>query len=205
MKTLLILIAFALAPSYAYMPSDTVIYSDRECLNAIVTLPATYFVTVVDYDSNMVTYGDITGYIKNIELVDYEPVTKIAETAFDVSNDGLAANLRASPHADAPILAVMENGYSGYYYGDAVGDALIPEVGNVWRYVKYKDGTKGYVYCSQVKVTKPKANVIEKVTNKEDEAEAPSLIKTDYFLVILLTLPSVLVVYLIFRDKSTPN
>lgn len=209
MKTILLLslivTSFALTPSYAYMPQDTVIYSDKNCTCPIVTLPATYFVAVVDYESNLVTYSDISGYVKDAQLVDYEPVTKFANESFVVQNDGLNANLREKPSLNSPVIAVMEDGYRGYYYGDIEGDALIPEVGNLWRYVRYKDGAKGYVYCTQVKVTKPSQNIIEKMTNKEDEAEAPSFIKTDYILVLLLTVPSVLVVYLIFKDKPTQN
>lgn len=208
---LLLIIALTLAQSpftYGYMPSDCVLYGDAACSEPITTLPATYFVIVLEEkesDVFKVSYKDVTGYIKGIEITDYEPVTKFASARFTVNNDGYPVKLRSTPVGDARTLVEIPSGKSGYYYGDATGSALIPQVGDVWRYVSYNDGTatyNGYVYSSQVDVEPIVPNVIEKVVYNESEGSPSPIENTDFLLIACLCVPSVLIMYLIFRDKD---
>lgn len=211
MKLLLIITLLASANfTYGYMPSDTTLYSDPECLYAITTLPATYFVIVLESNGDVykVSYKDISGYIRNIEVVDYEPVTKYASSRFGVNNDGYPVKLRSKPSEAGSVITEIPPDKSGYYFGDVQGSALIQQVGNKWHYVSYNDGFDtyyGYVYTSQVTVSDIEPNVIEKVEtgNKEGEELTPSpMSNTDFILIACLCAPSVLIMYLIFKDKE---
>lgn len=208
--TIITLLAASASPfSYGYMGATTVLYSDPQCQNPITTLPATYFVIVLSEDDEVfkVNYKDVVGYAKNIEVVDYEPVTKYAASSFEVSNDGYPTKLRAQPSDKSEILIEIPPNKGGYYYGDAEGSALVPDVGGKWHYVSYDDGDKtyyGYVYASQVKVDKISANVIEKVehNNEGEEISSSPVNNTDFLLIAILCVPSVLIMYLIFRDRE---
>lgn len=212
MKLLLLLtIAFA-SPgfTYGYLHTDTVLYGDPNLKTAITSLPATYFVTVLESyeDCHKVSYKDITGYIPDVEIVDFEPVTKWASTWFTVTNDGYPAKLRSLPSKDSEIIMEIPAGKTGYYYGDADGDELLQNYGNKWRYVCYNDGLGdyyGYVYSSQISVSEIKPNEIkkvEKVENNEGEELSSPNVNTDFILIACLCIPSVLIMYLLFRDKD---
>ncbi|MBR2967477.1 MAG: hypothetical protein IKC35_01705 [Clostridia bacterium] len=211
MKLLLILTVFlsqANTFSYGYLSADTVMYADENCLSAITTLPKTYFAIVLNEgdDSYYVSYKDVTGYVKNIEIVDYEPVTKYADATFTANNDGYPVKLRKSPNANSEVVIEIPHSKSGYYYGDVSGSALIEQVGTCWHFVCYNDGTNsyhGYVYSSQVRVSEIKNNVIEKVVyNDKSNSTASIQQNTDFLLIVLLCVPSVLIMYIIFSDKE---
>lgn len=208
MKLLLFITLLSQPFTYGYMQSTTTLYSDALCQNPLTTLPATYFVIVLEESDNFykVSYKDITGYVSGIEIVDYEPVTKYASATFDVNNDGYPVKLRSSPTAAGEVITEIPNGKSGYYYGEAKGDSLIAQVGSLWYYVSYFDGSDtyhGYVYSSQISVSEISANVIEKVPDtKGEEIASPPLDNTDFFLIVCLCVPSVLIMYLVFGKKE---
>ncbi len=207
---LLLLLTLLTSPqpfTYGYLPYGCTLYSDMQLTNPITTLPATYFVIILSEDTAIrASYKDIVGFLDpaSVEKVDYEPVTKFASASFTVDNDGYPVRLRSSPSKDAPVISEIPSGASGYYYGDALGDALIEQVGNTWRYVSIGDpsGTKnGYVYSSQVSVTDFAPNVIEKVEyNDKGEDLASPVSNTDFILIACLCVPSVLIMYVIFRS-----
>ncbi len=193
--------------SYGYMSEPTTLYSDPHCLNAVTTLPATYFVIVLEKGetSFKVSYKDIAGYVKDVEVVDYEPVTKYASASFSVNNDGYPVKLRAEPSGASEVIIEVPASRQGYYYGDVSGSALIPQVGNRWHYVSYDDGGKiyyGYVYTSQVTVSEIKNNVIEKVEHDKGEVLTSPVFGTDFVLITCLCVPSVLIMYLAFKEKE---
>lgn len=210
MKLLLIvsLLAMPNTFSYGYLSVNTVLYADMGCQNAITTLPATYFVTVLEsYEfAYKVSYKDITGYVIDVELVDYEPVTKFASASFKVNNDGYPVRLRSEPSGVGKLITEIPAGGTGYYYGDVQGSALIQQVGSTWHYVSYNDGIDtyyGYVYTSQVTVSEIANNIIEKVEHAKGEELTPSPVtETDFLLITCLCVPSVLIMYLIFKDKK---
>ena len=206
------IIALLAAPmnnfAYGYMDTVTTLYADPQCLTAVTTLPATYFVIVLGQNENSykVSYKDIVGYVDNIEIVDYEPVTKYAAADFTVNNDGYPVKLRKEPSPAAEVLAEIPAAKGGYYYGDISGSSLIPQVGDKWHYVSYNDGIEtfyGYVYTSQVIVSEISDNVIEKVEYDKGEEQEPSpIFGTDFLLIACLCVPSVLIMYLVFKDKE---
>lgn len=205
---LTIFLSYAQPFTYGYLSEDITLYSDERCLEIVTSLPKTYFVIVLEQKETccFVSYKDISGYAKNVTIVDYEPVNKYATASFSVNNDGYPAKLRLKPTDQSEVLTEIPPSASGYYYGDAVGKALIPQVGDVWRYVSYDDGTntyRGYVYSSQTTVSEIQNNVIEKVALKEESEDnsSPSQ-NTDFVLISLLCIPSVVIMYLIFKDKE---
>ncbi|MCH5164326.1 MAG: hypothetical protein J1F36_04845 [Clostridiales bacterium] len=212
MKILLLIALLAMPNStftYGYMHTNTTLYTDPGCINALTSLPATYFVIVLESEGGVhkVSYKDVTGYVTDIDIVDYEPVTKYASARFNVNNDGYPVKLRSGPTDTSNVVIEVPAGKSGYYYGDIQGTALIPQVGGKWHYVCYTDGLDsyyGYVYTSQVTVSEITPNIIEKVEHKDEGEELiPSpLSNTDFLLIACLCVPSVLIMYLIFRDKE---
>lgn len=209
MKLLLLITLLATQPfTYGYMHSTTTLYSDKDCRNAITSLPATYFVIVLETESNCykVSYKDISGYVRDIDIVDYEPVTKYASARFNVNNDGYPIKLRNAPLDSGEVIIEIPAGKGGYYYGDIQGDALIPQVGKNWHYVCYTDGLDpyyGYVYSSQVTVSEIQANIIEKMPeDKGEESTSSPTDNTDFLLVACLCVPSVLIMYFVFREKE---
>lgn len=203
----LILLALTIPFNFGYMNEDTMLYSDKECTKEIALLPATYFVIILSEEDGVygVSYKDVSGFVKNIEAVDFEPVTKYASASFSVRNDGYPAKLRADPRSDAEVYTEMPNDAVGYYYGNVSGEELIEGI-DKWYFVSYNDGIntyKGYVYSLQAAKTEILPNIIEKVEKIEDEASAsPSTDKIDYLLIALLCVPSVIIVLLIFKDKD---
>ena len=197
--------------TYGYLATDTTLYSDPECLNPLTSLPATYFVMVLDEQAfYKVSYKDISGYVRELEIVDYEPVTKFATASFAVKNDGHPVKLRTEPSETAEVLIEIPDGKSGYYYGDVHGSALIQQVGTKWHYIAYADGDyryRGYVYSSQVTVSEIEPNIIEKVeyNDEGEEQYSPPVNKPDFILIACLCVPSVLIMYLVFRNKERPR
>ncbi len=192
--------------TYGYLPNECTLYSDAQLTSAVTTLPATYFVILLSEDEVLkVSYKDVTGYMNkaDVEIVDYEPVTKFANGSFTVNNDGYPVKLRSMPLSNSPVISEIPSGKSGFYYGDAQGDAIIEKVGSLWHFVSYTDadGIKtGYVYSSQVTVTTIPPNVIEKVEHDDKGEDLSSPVNnTDIFLIACLCVPSVLIMYLVFR------
>lgn len=208
MKLLLLLTLLSSSQPFifGYLPRECTLYSDSQLTEPLTTLPATYFVIILDEGTSVkASYKDIVGYLEptDVEKVDYEPVTKFASASFTVNNDGYPVKLRSFPKSDSPVIGEIENGKSGYYYGNAEGDALIDKVGTMWHYVGFDDGNGikcGYVYSSQVSVTAFTPNIIEKVEHNDKGEELTSPVNNnDFILIACLCVPSVLIMYIIFK------
>ncbi len=144
---------------YACMEKGATLYSyDGSEYTELARLPGSYYVAVLKESDDgylLVSYLDITGYIKESELskVDYVPKEKYASARFTVSNDSQPANLRARPDKDAEVLAVMPNRGSGTLVGTCEGSELISGAGKRWYYVRFENGDNtvfGYVYSAHV-------------------------------------------------------
>ena len=207
------LAAAAPAPSYALIGAGGVkLYSAQGEL--ITSLPATYFVTVMDEDEQKyhVSYLDIDGYIFKDEaalsIVDYEPVTKYGQPAFVASNDTHPVNLRASPSGQGTIIAAIPDAGRGIYYGKVEGEALIAEIKD-WFYVRYYDNGSylyGYVYAPQITADKLNDNVIEKVERPKEPSggDKPTVMSSamEGIFIAALCIPAVIVMFVIFRAGS---
>lgn len=212
---------------YAQIKSPAVLYfTDGENYSPFVTLPATYFVELVGEETDeeylAVSYLDISGYIKksDVEITDYEPVTKYASPLFTASNEGLSAILRSSPNHDGDnVLALIPDGTKLLCYGFINGSARYEGTSTVWYYVKYETQDAplyGYVYSYHGTAEPVADNVVEKVVKPEPapapsqaedptepEPESPKIRNaSDTVFIICLCIPAVLIMLLLFRSPQ---
>lgn len=215
---------------YAYIPATAAVYSrglngEVPVYEKITNLPATYFAAVLEEGETAegyikVSYLDISGYMKKseIEICDYEPVTKYAQGRITTSFDGQNVNLRQKPDHTAPdnIICTIPSGENLLYYGTVDGTALFPALGEVWYYVRYTNNgqdVRGYIYNAQGIAVKIENNVIEKVIKPGPPTPDPSVtdpqpLMKDWMLavfIICLCIPAVLIVILIFKKPSSQN
>lgn len=204
--------ANASAFEYGILGDSAILYSDSGMTMPKTTLPSTYFVIIIGDgggDCYRVSYLDIDGYIAKsvVEPVDYEPKYKYASKGFSVANDGQGANIRSSPdHTRNNILTTLSSGSGGIYYGTVKGTSLIPEVGDLWYYVRYSTEPYlyGYIYKSQISVEPIEANIIERL-EPEQNNETPSD-TISYIIVAALTVPALIIMLFVFKKPSgTPR
>lgn len=196
---------------YALLGENVVLYSDAQLTAPITSLPSTYFVIIIGEGdaSYRVSYMDIDGYISKTaaEPVDYEPKYKYASAKFRVNNDGQAANVRSTPdHTQNNVVTSLVAGSMGIYYGVVRGSSLIPEVGDLWYYIRYSSQPYlyGYVYKSQLSVDPIEANVIERVEPEPEQTQTTD--KVSYIIAGALTLPALIIMLFVFKKpSSTPR
>ena len=220
MKTLLclFLIAAAASPRYLVLPADTVLYSaTADGYAPICTLPATYYVIALGDDRDgytAVSWLDVNGFIRSADAqaVDYQPVYPHCTRTLTAANDLNPVNIRSSPdHTADNVVGVLPHGKTADVYGEADGSALIPQVGSLWYYIRYSDGTTvvtGYVYGAQVNAQAVTPNTGERVTPPatepiDTESTMPAAARA--VLIIALCVPAVLIVLLIFRPSAKPS
>lgn len=198
------------APSFEYgiLKDDAVLYSDAGLSRAITTLPSSYFVILIGFNGSAyrVSYLDIDGYLSAaaIEPVDYEPKYKYASAGFTVTNDGQSANVRSSPdHTQNNIVTTLESGARGLYYGTVKGTSLIPEVGDLWYYVRYSSEPYlyGYIYKSQITAETIPANIIERVEPPAEPQEPTDFVS--YIIIAALTIPALVIMLFVFKKPSS--
>lgn len=215
--TMTVLYSVITALTFFLMPAPTILYSAE--LEAIVTLPAGYFVmqsseTAPDgYVS--VIYDNISGYVKlaDVTQTDYTPVTKYEKTVtFTCDNDGQPVNLRSAPQKTAPVVSVLSPDCKGRSYGYITGDALIVGAGELWYYVD-ANGFKGYCYSAHIKVDPTPPNIIEKeppdepdrpaVTEPTDEPDPPTMPQwTAIVFIVVMCIPVPFIMFYLFRKPK---
>lgn len=192
-----------------------------EDFTPVVTLPATYFVALLeDFDNTehenyiLSSYLDIIGYISvaNLATFDGEPVTKYATPAFTASNEGLSAILRSSPDHNADnTLALIPDGEKLLYYGTAAGSSRYEGASTVWYYVKYSGGEDplfGYVYSYHgiadpipenkvEKVEKPAPEIPPEPMPTPEEKHLSGAAQTVF--IVCLCVPAALIMFMLFR------
>lgn len=207
--------------TYAYLPRAAVLYDVAgEC---ICTLPATYFVLPEGSAAEgryPVSYADLRGYVRydELEIVDYEPVTKFASRTARPNNDGMAVNLRSAPNAGADtVIATVPAAATLTLYGGRDGSELFAGAGTLWQYVRY-DGDSGsvygYIYAAQLQYDPVTPNVIEKVERPpaEEADETPSAVNVGktgtVALIAAMCVPACLLMLVLFyrpNSKRTPR
>ncbi len=156
--------------TYAKIKTDTALFNGSG--EVICTLPATYFAVIdgeIQRGKYPVSYLDLSGYVNSadLEICDFEPVTKFAALTATPDNDGMAVNLRSVPSTSVgEVLTAVPNGASLTLYGGTTGSELFAGAGNEWKYVRYDSPSGkiyGYVYAPQLNCDAVKPNVIEAV------------------------------------------
>lgn len=167
--------------TYAYLPNSAVLCDASG--EAICTLPATYFVLQEGGEVSgkiPVSYLDLSGYVRaaDVEIVDYEPVTKFATLSARPDNDGMAVNLRDKPDSVAgTVLCAVPAGSTLTLYGPREGGELFAGAGRTWQYVRYVDNglpRYGYIYAPQLSCDAVQPNKIEKVERPSPEEPSES-------------------------------
>ncbi|MDR2201279.1 MAG: hypothetical protein LBP26_00715 [Clostridiales bacterium] len=204
---------------YAYLPADVTLFSMGAdgVYSPVCVLPATYFAALLDspdLDAEYirVSYLDITGYVlrREIEPVDYEPVTKYADRALIADNDGSAAVMRESPsHDGGGASALIQNGTRLLCYGTAEGTAWREQLKKEWYYARAGSGEnaeRGYVYYLQVIAEPVTPNVIEKVAKPPETPDPPAVAPSppqftqasSTVIIICLCVPAALIMLFLF-------
>ena len=196
---------------YAEILSGCVLYSDAELTMPITSLPETYFASVISEEGSVcqVTYRNIDGYAHSsfISAVDFTPKNKSAQSYLTLVNDGGTINVRAYPdHSSENVLARLTDGTKLYYYGFVEGSKQNALVGSRWYCVDLGENKLGYVYSMYVSVPPLPDNVIEPEPSPVENTVTKEATLTrygEYFLVAALSLPVVLMMYLLFKPSSS--
>ncbi|MCL1944503.1 MAG: hypothetical protein FWF56_01680 [Firmicutes bacterium] len=204
---------------YAQIVNSTNLYQklDDEYVE-LTTLPTTYFVSILGQEEVggflPVSYLDLDGYIKSsdIDIVDYEPVTKDTVGEININNPDInSVNLRYVPdHNDADniIDQVSRDNQGLCYYGSVKGSNFNGT--DIWYYVRtIKNGqaVRGYVFGGNMTATPIKDNVVVKVPNPDSEdniSKTPSPLSdtTLYIIIGALCIPVVLLMIFSFKKKT---
>lgn len=182
---------------------------DDSIKNIICVMEDTYYVEILHtYDENYykVNYCGVTGYVlrQTVKRVDGTPKKPYPE---NVSLKTIRNNvyLRTTPEKSNNSLTIVppnctELKYIGYVYGEQVDDFRE----NIWYYVKYLD-VYGYIYSEYVDSISPIPRNIEQLSflnNDFDDIVNPLSNGTCVLLVIVLTLPTLLILYFLYRKPK---
>lgn len=208
--------------TYAYLPNSAPLLDSAG--EIICNLPASYFTVIEGDETNgkyPVSYLDLSGYIlsQNLEITDYEPVTKFAALSARPDNDGMAVNLRDKPDSqNGKVLVSVPADATLTLYGGKEGNELFSGAGSLWQYVRYNAGAityYGYVYSAQLSCDAVKPNVIEKVERPAADKpieETPADINVsrigNIILAVALCVPAVIIMLVLFYrsdSKRTPR
>jgi len=218
---------------------------DDDTFSKISTLPASYFVALTgDMDSGgdtnnssnsnndnsddensptddsqyiKASYLDIDGYVlaSDIDIVDFEPVTKHFVGQIEINNPDISGvNLRYVPdHSDADniIDQITKQNTDLVYYGTVIGSKY--NGSDTWYYVRTTLNGKvehGYVYGANMQCTPIPENIIEAVPKHDEKDElstSPTPISdtTLYIVIAILCVPVVVIMTLMFKKKSVPR
>lgn len=204
--------------TYAQVRADTTsLYKTPSESDVLFYLPNSYFVMLLSNYNNKfykVQYRDTTGYVLKSSVT---PIRETPQTPYltDVtfwvfSNDG--NQLREKPTKNSTVLRTVELLNNIDYYGIITGDELVKNRGTTWYYCKY-NGTFGYLYAGLCDNLTLITSNTENVTVNASPFPSDD---TDYLynlvnltsslkilLIVLVTLPSGIIIWLLFRKTKT--
>lgn len=201
--------------SYAYMSADTPLYTaGSDGYEVKVNLPATYFVSVLATSGYYyrVGYGDINGYVRqtSVEVVSYEPVTKYAMGEGRLKSGIASVYLYEKADLTAAIATVGTNTVIETY-----GKVSSSETVYYCRIIADTVYYYGYLSALVADFTMPPENDVRAVAPIEPDPEDPGITGPDpedpaglgelplqIILVVCLVVPSIVIVMLLFTDKS---
>lgn len=214
--------------SYAYIEESTTLYSLPENglaggeSVAVTSLPSTYFCEILgevaEYSGYYkVGYLDIVGLVKkeSVSIVDYTPKYKFASAKIRIAEDVTGVNLRTEPNHKTGSVVYTATGEDKEFiwYGEIVGSIPIQGIDiDRWYYTRLVKGDTtyyGYVYSAYMMADTIPPNVIEPIEDDTDgkgavdTMPAPLEGVTLYIVIGALSLPAVLIIWLLFRKR--PN
>lgn len=204
---------------YLYkFPSESSEYSSKYCL-----LEPTYFVKILakvnDYFYK-VEYLNLTGYVKieQVEIVENTPVNPyLKDIVFDITNKNNAI-LRSEPtteNKNKSIVSILNSGTKNInYIGKIAGEESLAGCGNVWYFCSVTDiegkVKQGYIYAPLTSNLSPILQNEEPVTltsaNTENYNNLLNInLSTQNLTLIVLSLPSLLIIYLFIKPSKIIN
>lgn len=188
--------------------------------NAYFEVPESYFVLLLSNFNQIfykAQYRDVVGYILKDEV---SPVSEIPITPYltDISfyaftTDG--TSIMNSPFNDfQSTLTTIEKYENVDYYGQIIGYEKTQGRGNIWYYGKTKQGVSGYMYsglCEINQIIPTNTETVTKLDNPFGDNNDDYLYNLvdqstglKILLITLITLPSIFLLWLIFRPIKTP-
>lgn len=173
--------------------------------NLICLLESTYFVEIVGetHDSYRVNYNGIGGYVKHtaVRKVNGTPTTPYPDN-IRILTYNKNCYLRHTPESndDNKISILPANCDSLKYIGKTIGETVEDFGKDTWYYVEYLN-VKGYIYSSYVSSISSVFPNGEKLSFIEDTPKIINPLTNTQctIIVICLTLPTLLILYLMFR------
>ena len=195
----------------------------------VFEIPATYYVELLAdaKDESGLFYSaryiDVFGYVKKSEVLAVEgtPNHPFATNAsFRIfSPSGL--DLKSTPSNETPFNRIVNVPYlctDLVFYGQILGDEMIPDKSNTWYYCKYISGTSvyyGYLYsdlCDKLSTIPQNTEILPKFEGElfvpilEPEAAPSPLsalnIEVKLLVIIAVCLPCLALIYLIFKPTK---
>ncbi len=200
---------------YAKITSNNIYFyslaeEKEEC--KLFLLPASYFVLLLSAkeDFYYAKYQDVFGYVKQSDVVPMRgvPSNPYAKASFRVfALDGLG--LFKSPKMSAEKIATLPYLCDDFtFYGCINGEEAVPNKSNQWYFVKYsQSGKMGYVYsvfCDNFSTIPQNSETFEVISSPlftEEEASAELSPVAMTFIVIGVSLPCLIVLYLLIKPN----
>ena len=194
---------------YGYLASPTTIYSKtQDSYDSLFTLSATYFVELIEQTSEytQVAYHDIIGYVKtsSYEKVDYVPKTKYPNHNARLKSSIASVYMYADSRCATPIYTIGASDNIFLYGTTSTENVYYCKVGTTAIF-------NGYVKGEGLLITLAKDNVIEAMADdpepepEVEEEQKPLAFPLEIILIVCLTIPAFLAVFLLTKKKDKPQ
>lgn len=213
-----------LAENYFFakvVQEDVYLYSDPidNIDKTMFEIPKTYFVKLLDETNNdfyYAMYKDVYGYVKKSQVVvmDGTPTSPYPNATFRIfSPDGIGLYSSPSTSLTNQLTNIPYLTNTLKFYGYISGQEAIPEKSNIWYYCNYYNELNyyGYVYSvfcdqlSQIQDNLETFNVIENPIFKTNESPTELSPTAMAFIIIGVSIPCLLVIYLLIRPSLTKD
>lgn len=183
---------------------------DQSHSNVICLLEKTYYVEVISQstDKVRVNYNGVSGYVKpsSIRLVKGVPTTPYP-IDIRIQTYGKNCYLRTTPERGENTISILPaNCTSLVFIGRTIGENIEDFGQNTWYYVEYLN-VKGYIYSSYVQNISsifPNGENLTYIVDKSGLLNPLTNLEC-IIIVIVLTVPTLAILYIIFRKPSSKN
>lgn len=207
------------------MQEDVYLYKDAvaadDFSNIYFTLPATYFVELIDETTNgffKVNYLNFTGYVKKecVQTIVGSPLnpylTNISFRVYSEQSRDLRSEPTTTSGSSSQVAYIPLLNRNLTYFGSIVGEQVIDGRTSVWYYCKYSADKEyyGYVYsdfCDELTPITPNTETVTYTTNPNfsDSTETPTALPLEHkatgIIIAILCLPACAFLFMIFRNK----
>ena len=217
---------------YARIETENIYFYSQAVDNNIYKMfeiPKTYFVLLTGNAGDeqdmfyLATYMDKNGYVKKNEVkpVVNKPMKPFANdlsfSIYSLSGLDLREKPEITPFNIITNIPFLEKNL--IYYGDIIGEEMVPELGEQWYYCKYLSGNNSYYgylyapYCYLGPYYSPNTEIVEyyngelfenKNTPTSTSPENPILLSNEIKIIIIICacLPCLFIIYLLFKPTK---